>query len=66
MSVTYRPDAYYLCFTLDTDENAAAARYQHKFGKPPEQVLEHAGLLRLGPVEDEFARVVVSTIDNTL
>ncbi len=46
----YRPDAYYHCFTLDHDAARAAAIFTARYGQPPEQILEHAGLLRLGPV----------------
>lgn len=63
MSDTYRPDAYYHCFTLDHDEERAAAIFTARYGQPPEQILEHAGLLRLGPVPTLLGVPVIVSAD---
>lgn len=44
--------AAFLCFTLDHDEDEAAAIFERKFGRPPELILEWGRMLRLGPVRD--------------
>lgn len=41
---------WWLCFTLDHDEAAAAARFLERFGQPPANILEQDGLLWLGPL----------------
>lgn len=43
----------HLCYTLDTDEHAAALAYRERYGVPPEEIIEAAGLLWLGPVPTE-------------
>ena len=43
----------HLCYTLDTDEHAAALAYRERYGVPPEHIVEAAGLLWLGPIPEE-------------
>jgi hypothetical protein len=64
MTVTYCKGKAYLCFTLDHDADLAAARFEQKHGAHPEAILEHDGLLRVGPVPETRARNMVTTIDN--
>jgi hypothetical protein len=65
MTATYQRDAFYHCFTLDHDTDDAAARYRQLYGAPPEQVLEHDGALRLGPVAKDARRCVIAIDKNT-
>ena len=44
------PKAAYLCFTIDMDEDQAAARFQQKHGAPPERIIEAWNRLWLGPI----------------
>ena len=44
--------AYYLGFTLDHDEAAAAQTFAARFGAPPEYVVEDRGVLFVGPVPE--------------
>ena len=47
------PDAAWLAFTADHDEDAAARRFEERFGQPPEYITESAGrhkMLLVGPV----------------
>ena len=47
------PDANYMCFTLDADEDQAAQAFKDRYGYWPEQILEDKGLLWLGPIKKE-------------
>lgn len=42
--------ATWLGFTLDHDENAAAAAFLRRYGQAPRYVFENLGLLLVGPV----------------
>lgn len=47
------PDAAWLAFTADHDEDDAARIFQRRFGRPPEYITESAGrykMLLVGPV----------------
>ena len=48
---TILPGAW-LCFDLNDDEDLAARRFVAKHGRPPEQIIEWSGLLRVGPTPD--------------
>jgi hypothetical protein len=41
---------WYQAWTLDTDEGEAAQAFESKFGYPPDEIQEVAGVLMLGPV----------------
>lgn len=47
------PDASWLAFSADHDEDDAARRFEERFGQPPEYITESAGrykMLLVGPV----------------
>jgi hypothetical protein len=45
----------YLAFTLDHNEDEAAARFLTRFGAPPDTIIESHGILLVGPVPEEDA-----------
>jgi hypothetical protein len=40
-------------YTLDHDRVEAAAQFERRYGAPPTRVLEHAGLLWVGPIPEK-------------
>ena len=49
------PDASWLAFTADHDEDDAARRFEQRFGQPPEYITESNGrykMLLVGPVPE--------------
>ena len=46
-------DRFFMGFTMDHDENAAAAIFAHRHGCPPEFVFESRGNLLCGPIPGE-------------
>lgn len=46
-------DRFFLAFSLDHDEGAAAAVFLRRYGRPPEYVFESRGLLLVGSVPSE-------------
>lgn len=42
---------WYQCFTINQDEETAAAIFESRFGYPPDEIYEDSGLLWLGPVK---------------
>lgn len=40
----------YQGYTLDTNEDWAAADFKRKFGAPPDQIIESGGGLLVGPI----------------
>ena len=55
----------YLCFTAEHDEEAASRRFAEKYGQPPEYIIEHGGLLWLGPIvkADDVSSYSIKGID---
>lgn len=45
-------DRFFMGFTVDHDENAAAAVFAHRHGRPPEFVFESHGNLLCGPIPE--------------
>ena len=45
-----RLPGYWLCFSPDTPQEKAAARFREKYGYPPREVILQRGLLWVGPV----------------
>ena len=45
------PEASYMCFTLDVDEDQAAQEFKKRYGHWPEHILEDKGMLWLGPIK---------------
>ena len=48
-----RLPGYWLCFSPDTPQEKAAARFREKYGYPPREVILQRGLLWVGPVGEE-------------
>lgn len=48
-----RLNVNYRVFTVDHDEDAAAARFVELYGQHPEQIIEQDGLLWVGPVPEK-------------
>ena len=48
-----RLSSYWLCFSPDTPQEKAAARFQEKYGYPPREIILQRGLLWVGPVGEE-------------
>jgi hypothetical protein len=48
-----RLSGYWLCFSPDTPQEKAAARFREKYGYPPREVILQRGLLWVGPVGEE-------------
>ncbi len=42
----------HLCYTLDHNEDEAAAIFRQRFGVPPDHIVEQSGLLWLGPIPE--------------
>ena len=54
-NVPHLPDAAWLAFSADHDEDEAARTFEERFGAPPEYITESAGrykMLLVGPVPD--------------
>lgn len=49
-------DHYYRAFSLDHDEEDAAARFTRRYGQPPERIFESHGILLVGPVPEDDER----------
>jgi hypothetical protein len=45
-----RLPGYWLCFSPDTPQEKAAARFLEKYGYPPREIILQRGLLWVGPV----------------
>ena len=45
-----RLSGYWLCFSPDTPQEKAAARFREKYGYPPREIILQRGLLWVGPV----------------
>ena len=48
-----RLSGYWLCFSPDTPQEKAAARFREKYGYPPREVIPQRGLLWVGPVGEQ-------------
>ena len=48
-----RLPGYWLCFSPDTPQEKAAARFREKYGYPPREIILQRGLLWVGPVGEE-------------
>ena len=48
-----RLSGYWLCFSPDTPQEKAAARFREKYGYPPREIVLQRGLLWVGPVGEE-------------
>ena len=46
-------DRFFMAFTLDHDEGAAAVVFARRYGRPPEFVFESRGNLLCGPIPGE-------------
>lgn len=45
-------DRFFMAFTLDHDEGAAAVVFARRYGRPPEFVFESRGNLLVGPIPE--------------
>jgi hypothetical protein len=51
-----RLPGYWLCFSPDTPQEKAAARFREKYGCPPREIILQRGLLWVGPVGEPETR----------
>jgi hypothetical protein len=51
-----RLPGYWLCFSPDTPQEKAAARFREKYGYPPREIILQRGLLWVGPVGEPEPR----------